>query len=96
MEDNCLNTIRENLKKVFKNKKLEQSIDQRYPLRTAHATVFRFSEKLQQKKSFLQIIEKYRNYDFGTFEVNAIELVVNDWYQRFDQVEIVHRFTTRT
>jgi hypothetical protein len=33
------------------------------------------------------VIEKYREYDFGSFKVDKLELVSNDWYQRFENVK---------
>lgn len=81
-ENNSLNNIRDRLRKEFKNSDLEQSLDKRYSIQTAHSTVVRFREKLKQKANFLKIIEKYKHYDFGNFEINTLELVSNDWYQR--------------
>ncbi|MDQ0640632.1 2'-5' RNA ligase [Pedobacter sp. W3I1] len=77
-----LNEIRDDLRAGFKNSDLQQSIDKRYAIQTAHATVIRFRSELKHKDSFLSLIEKYRDFDFGTFEVKQIELVYNDWYQR--------------
>ncbi len=92
MENNEVNSIRDHLRKAFKTGQLPQSIDLRYTRRTAHATVFRFSETLKNKNTLLTLIEKYRNHDFGAFEVNTIELVVNDWYQRASRVQQLHYF----
>ena len=82
MSNDMLNELRNKLRETFKNSTLQQSIDQRYAIQTAHATVVRFKEKLQLKSGFLKVVEKYRNHNFGTFEVENIELVYNDWYQR--------------
>lgn len=81
-ENEILNNMRNNLRTNFKNSDLEQSIDKRYTIQTAHATIVRFRKELQNKKAFLAEIEKYENYDFGSFEVKELELVFNDWYQR--------------
>ena len=74
--DNSLNILRDKLRDNFKNSSLNQSIDSRYSITTAHSTVMRFQKKL------IEIIEKYRNHNFGQFTVDKIELVFNDWYQR--------------
>jgi hypothetical protein len=29
----------------------------------------------------MKTLTKYRDYDFGTLEVNSLELVFNNWYQ---------------
>ncbi|TCD29215.1 mutarotase [Pedobacter psychrodurus] len=77
-----LNEIRDDLRAGFKNSDLQQSIDKRYTIQTAHATVIRFRSELKHKDTLLNLIEKYRDFDFGTFEVKQVELVYNDWYQR--------------
>ncbi|WP_163515771.1 mutarotase [Gelidibacter japonicus] len=92
MEDNSLNTIRNNLRHDFKNSDLEQSMDERYLIQTAHTTVFRFTEPLKQKERFLELVEKYRNHDFGSFQVNKLELSYNDWYHRERLVTRLHEF----
>lgn len=80
--DESFNNFRNKLRENFKNSVLEQSIDSRYTIAAAHSTVMRFQEKLQNPKKLIQITEKFRDYDFGEFEVKNIELVYNDWYQR--------------
>jgi 2'-5' RNA ligase len=77
-----LNEIRDDLRAGFKNSELQQSIDKRYAIQTAHATVIRFRSALENKDALVQLIEKYHDFDFGTFEVKQVELVYNDWYQR--------------
>ena len=81
-ENEILNNMRNNLRTNFKNSDLEQSIDKRFTIQTAHATIVRFRKELQNKKVFLAGIEKFKNYDFGSFEITELELVFNDWYQR--------------
>lgn len=80
--DESLNNLRDKLRENFKKSTLEQSIDSRYSIATAHSTVMRFQEKLQNPEQLIEIVEKFRDYDFGTFEVKNLELVYNDWYQR--------------
>jgi len=87
-----LNEIRDDLRTAFKNTDLQQSIDKRYAIQTAHSTVIRFRQALQNKDQLLELLEKYRDFDFGTFEVNRLELVYNDWYQREKFVKKLHEF----
>jgi len=88
-----LNEIRDDLRATFKNSELQQSIDKRYAIQTAHATVIRFRSELENKNALVQLIEKYRDFDFGTFQVKQIELVYNDWYQREKYVKKLHQFS---
>ncbi|MCG8476406.1 MAG: mutarotase [Cytophagales bacterium] len=92
LENDTLNHIRNNLRTDFKDTQLEQSMDIRYAIQTAHSTIFRLKEKLMNKKSFLDVVEEYRDYDFGTFKVDSLELVFNDWYQRKEHVKTLHEF----
>ncbi|WP_163411577.1 2'-5' RNA ligase family protein [Flavobacterium ajazii] len=80
--DDSLNILRDKLRENFKNSSLQQSMDSRYTITAAHATVMRFQNKLQNPKRLIEVIEKFRNQNFGKFTVDKIELVFNDWYQR--------------
>jgi 2'-5' RNA ligase len=91
-KDDTLNSIRDDLRTNFKNSNLEQTIDKRYSIQTAHSTVVRFSQELTRVKEFVEVLDHYRNYDFGSFTVNSLELVYNDWYQRKEHVKELYRF----
>jgi 2'-5' RNA ligase len=91
-ENETLNNLRDQLRINFKNSPLEQSLDQRYAIQTAHATVVRFRNELKNKKDFLKTIQEFKNYDFGSFEVKELELVFNDWYLRHKQTKILETF----
>lgn len=92
MNNDHLNNIRNKLRVEFKNSELEQSLDKRYTIQTAHSTIVRFRKRLHKKNEFLKIIDKYVDYDFGTFDIKKIELVHNDWYQRNEFVKKLHEF----
>lgn len=89
---NFLNEIRNKLRLEFNNTTLEQNLDKRYPIQTAHSTIVRFRKPFVNKNKFLQIIENHAESDFGTFDVNAMELVHNDWYQRERFVKKLYEF----
>ncbi len=93
MNNNFLNSIRNNLRNNFKNSNLQQSIDKRYAIETAHTTVMRFQNKLNDKLQFLKLIEAYRSHHFGSFKVKNLELVYNDWYQKEKLVKKLHEFS---
>lgn len=87
-----LDNLRDNLRRNFRNSGLEQSIDVRYSISTAHSTVVRFRKKIQNKKGLIETLEKYRNHDFGKFKIGQLELVYNDWYQRNQLVKQLATF----
>ena len=89
---NSLNDLRNNLRTQFKDSGLEQSIDKRYYIQTAHSTVARFRKPISDKEKLLAILEKYRDFNFGKFQVDSYYLVYNDWYLREKWVKELHRF----
>jgi 2'-5' RNA ligase len=95
LENDTLNQIRDRLRTNFQKSGLEQSIDKRYAIQTAHSTIFRLREKLKNKEDFIKIIEEYREYYFGTFTVETIEFVFNDWYQREEYVKKIFDFNLK-
>lgn len=92
LSNSSLNIIRDRLRENFKLSNLQQSIDKRYSIQTAHATVVRFTEKFNEKSKFLNTIKTYRNYKFGVFKPETLELVYNDWYQKEKHVKSLHKF----
>ena len=92
MDNNGLNNIRDKLRKEFKNSDLEQSLDKRYSIQTAHATIIRFKTEIKQKGKFLKALNESINYNFDTFKVSKFDLVYNDWYQRVKYVKLIHEF----
>ncbi|MDI1307447.1 MAG: mutarotase [bacterium] len=87
-----LDVLRNNLRTNFTNSGLEESIDKRYSINTAHATVARFRKEINHKEKLIEILEKYRNFDFGKFKVEKYLLAYNDWYQRKQFVKELHEF----
>ncbi len=93
--DETLNNFRNKLRENFKSSGLQQSIDSRYTIATAHATVMRFQEKLHNPKKLIETAEIFRDYDFGEFSVKNLELVYNDWYQRKNNTKVLGEFCLR-
>ncbi|AWW29302.1 mutarotase [Echinicola strongylocentroti] len=87
----ALQELRDRLREHFKSSTLQQSLDKRYTIQTAHSTIMRYRHPLKNKDKFLQTIESNRHTDFGTFTVSELELVVNDWYQRKKNVLVLHQ-----
>lgn len=91
-DSNSLEQIRNNLRANFANSDLQKSIDKRYVIQTVHSTVVRFRDKILDKESLIQTLEKYQVFDFGKFKVAETELVYNDWYHRNHLVQKIHSF----
>ncbi|MBQ7589153.1 MAG: mutarotase [Verrucomicrobia bacterium] len=90
-DDDTLNRFRDRLRDAFRNSPLRQTLDQRYTLQTAHSTVVRFRCPFRDTDAFLSALESCREQDFGSFRVDRMELVLNDWYQRRENTrELCH------
>jgi len=87
-----LDELRNGLRTVFKNSSLQQSIDKRYSIQTAHATVVRFTKPFTAKQEFIKVLENFKDYDFGKASISEMELVYNDWYMRERFVKTLFRF----
>lgn len=90
LNDN-LEYLRNRLRSNFKATSLQQSIDARYTISTAHITTARFREQIQHPEKYAELLENYRNVDFGHFKPEAVELVYNDWYQKAHIVETLFK-----
>ncbi len=73
--------LRNSLRKNFKKAKLESTIDSRYEISTAHTTAVRCIAPFKNSSNLMNILSKYKDYDFGILEVNSLDLVYNNWYQ---------------
>jgi len=76
-----LHDLRNKLRSSFKKANLYTTIDVRYEISTAHTTVVRFRSALRNSEQFIEVLSKYRKRDFGTLEVDRLDLVFNNWYQ---------------
>lgn len=95
VSDNFLEDLRNNLRNNFKNSGLEESMDKRYSISTAHSTVVRFRKKIKNKEKLMETLEKYRDFNFGKFTVEKYDLVFNDWYQRKQFVQQLKQFKVK-
>lgn len=88
-----LGELRDRTRRYFQQAGLQQSIDQRYSIQTAHSTVIRFRSSILNTNALLAKIEKYQRHFIGTFEVDAVELVFNDWYQRAENTVLLEKYS---
>ena len=91
-DDETLNTMRNNIRIKFKNSDLQQSIDVRYAIQTAHSTVVRFPRQIVNTNQFIEVLENFREFDFGCFTADSMELVYNDWYHKNNIVKVLYKF----
>jgi 2'-5' RNA ligase len=87
-----LEVFRDNLRRHFGDTDLEQSLDKRYKLVTAHSTVVRFKKPIVHMDKMLELMDKYKDRVFGRTVFDHVDFVFNDWYQREEHVRILKRF----
>ena len=85
----ALEALRARLRVQLRARGLDASLDQRYRLVTAHASLFRFAAPLRQPARFAALLEELRTEPLGSMRVDQLELVVNDWYMSNAQLEQV-------
>ncbi|RZF62234.1 mutarotase [Sphingobacterium corticibacterium] len=90
-----LERFRDQLRENFKASALQQTIDARYRLTTAHITAVRFREYIRTPQKFAERLENYRDVDFGSFKPKEVELVYNDWYQKRHIVKTLHKISIK-
>ncbi|TXE05986.1 mutarotase [Gelidibacter salicanalis] len=90
--DQSIQTLRDKIRSEIRSAHLKESMDARYLIQTAHATVFRFSDTLEHNDEFLSVLDSYRNHNFGSFKVDQLHLVYNDWYHREHRSETLYKF----
>ncbi len=91
-DENQLNHLRNSLRVNFKKAKIDTTIDSRYKISTAHTTAVRCRTPFRNSNNLMRILSKYKNYDFGTLEVNSLELVFNNWYQNLSITKSLSSF----
>ena len=88
----ALEELRARLRAALRDRQLGRGLDIRYRLRTAHLTVVRFRRPLSDGYRFAEELSGYRVEPFGTFRVEALSLVKNDWYMSSKNLEILSRY----
>ncbi|MDF0533123.1 hypothetical protein PY479_02380 [Shewanella sp. A32] len=84
-----LSQLRQRLRQAYRDSGLPCSIDSRYKIATAHATLVRFNAPLQQPQRLLDYLTQYRDYAFGCHAVTQLSLVFNNWYQQQQQTTLL-------
>lgn len=87
-----INPLRDLLRRQFESSSLFNTIDVRYRITTAHASLVRLRYPLRNGAAFLEVLRKYRETVFGEFCVGTIELAFSDWYQRSHNTVSLHRY----
>lgn len=91
-----LDMLRERLRAGLRQQGLAASVDERYRLVTAHATLLRFATPLRQPAQFGALLTALRDQPLGCMRVEEVELVINDWYMSNGTLERVEIRSLKT
>ena len=78
---NSLEQFRHKLRTQLSDVGLRVTFDSRYKLVTAHSSLIRFKNPINDGQQLLELCQQYRNYDFGNIVLKDFGLVFNNWYQ---------------
>lgn len=91
-ENTDLQTLRDRLRKQLHTSSLPNSADFRYPLITAHVTIMRFVRERSDISRFTRFIKESRNHPFGTYTIDEVEFVSNDWCHKKSNTCLIRSF----
>ncbi|MEO9965095.1 MAG: 2'-5' RNA ligase family protein [Reichenbachiella sp.] len=91
-DKNELNSLRDRLRTAFRSSHLENTIDKRYKINTAHLTVMRFRKPMTNPQKVLNLLNIMRGDSFGKMKIHDLHLVSNDWYQSAKKVNELNTF----
>ncbi|TGE10432.1 2'-5' RNA ligase family protein [Hymenobacter fodinae] len=95
LEGTGLEQLRNSVRSFFRSSGLQQSIDQRYSIQTAHSTIMRFKSPLHNPAALLATMQELQQEVIGSFAVDTVELVYNDWYQRAANTVLLETYPLR-
>ena len=84
--------LRKRLRAAFNESALPSTVDHRYVLTTAHATLMRFVNPSDEIAAFTQFIRQSRDCFDEVQVVDQIELVLNDWCHQQQNTKLIRSF----
>lgn len=87
-----IDQFRNEIRTRFNSSGLFHTIDTRYPITAAHSTIIRFRHALRSPAAMVSKLDSLRDSSFGILEVDRVQLVYNDWYQRADRTRLLKKF----
>ncbi|NLX11836.1 MAG: hypothetical protein GXY36_19485 [Chloroflexi bacterium] len=91
-EGDALNGLRDRLRAALAAAGLTGTMDKRYRLTTTHSSIVRFKAMPADPPALVRLLAAVRAHDFGAFEVDQVELTLNDWYMSHGRTEVLARY----
>ncbi len=95
-EQNALNLLRDHLRAILTARGLGGTLDTRYRIETAHATIVRFQAPLRNPSGFLTHLRRLRASATARTVCASVQWVKNDWFLSRDIVEVFEEFDLKT
>jgi 2'-5' RNA ligase len=89
VDDDYLNQLRQAIRRELGRVGLADSLDTRYRIVTAHATIMRLRAQPRDLAKLARLVGAARERDFGSARIDRIEFVANDWYMAHDRVKLL-------
>jgi len=91
-ESDQLESLRERIRQALRANGLGAGLDERYRITSAHTTLVRFKNQLQDPKRLIATLATCRDRDFGRSHVAALQLVKSDWYMSANRLEVLAEY----
>jgi hypothetical protein len=80
--------LRQNVRTIAQERGFD--LRERYQRVSAHTVLGRFMRPIKNREDLLARMEKYRDFEIGSIQVDAVELVTHDYYHH--EKETVQKF----
>ncbi|PIB33978.1 hypothetical protein BFP72_00290 [Reichenbachiella sp. 5M10] len=90
--DAGLAALRESVRSTIQEAGVFQTLDVRYKIDSAHSTIMRYRQEIQQVEELRELLTTHRALEFGQSSVTHLELVVNDWYHSPAKTDVIYSF----
>lgn len=84
--------MRDELRAAFAREGIGSLLDRRYKIRTAHATILRFSQPVTDGNRLISVLKEGRQIVFGGSEIQSLELIWGDWYASAGSVRTLQQY----
>jgi 2'-5' RNA ligase len=91
-EGSALPQLRDDLRAALAGRGLDENLDRRYKIATAHMTVARFCTAMKDWRPLKSLLAANRERDFGTARFRTLQLIEGDWYASADTVRMLREY----
>ncbi len=91
-QDGRLERLREGLRQALQKQGFARDLDQRYRITTAHSTIMRFRTQPAALSHLIDLLDRYRDYEFGSTTVERLQLTQNDWYMSAARTQVLAEY----